>query len=176
MFRKQFSLPLALAVSLFTFANPAEAREGMWLPSQLPHLAGEMEELGAEFTPNDLKNLEEGPLASVVDLDNCSGAFVSEDGLIATAFHCVWDALLFASSDDENLVESGFYAETLKDERWAGPAAKIRITLEQKDVTNDVNSGTKRLEGKERSKKVDANTKSLVRRCESQEGVHCEVV
>lgn len=47
----------------------------------------------------------------------CSGAFLSEDGLIMTNHHCARGGLLSVQKDDEDLFKTGFYAETLADER-----------------------------------------------------------
>lgn len=49
--------------------------------------------------------------------DNCSASFVSPNGLIATNHHCGRESVVEASGDDEDLLESGFYASTVEDER-----------------------------------------------------------
>ena len=47
----------------------------------------------------------------------CSGAFLSADGLIMTNHHCARNGLLTVQKEGEDLFKTGFYAETLEDER-----------------------------------------------------------
>ena len=48
---------------------------------------------------------------------NCSASFVSPYGLVMTNHHCARESILKASRTGESLVDQGFYAEYLKDER-----------------------------------------------------------
>lgn len=155
--------------------SSALANEGMWMPSQLPELAEDLQDLGVETDPAELARLDSSPLGAIVDLDHCSGAFVSEDGLVATAYHCVGDAMRHASAPGENLFESGFYAAEQRDERWAGSTFPIKVTTDMKDVTALVMGGTRRLEGSARSQRIDTNSRAIEKRCE-RPGQHCEVV
>jgi len=54
---------------------------------------------------------------STVRLPNCSGSFVSTNGLVMTNHHCAREQITQVSQDGENLLDDGFYAETLSDER-----------------------------------------------------------
>lgn len=154
----------------------ALATEGMWLPEQLPDLASDLKEAGSTTAAADLARIDQGPLAAMVDIDGiCSGAFVSDDGLIVTAYHCIGEAMRHASDRGENLFESGFYAPTRRDERWAGPTFSVKVTLSMEDVTDAVLAGTKRLEGAERQKRIDNHRTALAKRCERPE-VSCKVV
>lgn len=65
-------------------------------------------------------------------LPGCSSAFVSEDGLIMTNHHCARGSLAKVQKEGENLVENGFYAATLEEER------KAPIWVDQLVVMNDV--------------------------------------
>nr|BCX00917.1 MAG: dipeptidyl-peptidase [Bacteroidota bacterium] len=47
----------------------------------------------------------------------CSASFVSPDGLVMTNHHCARDAAAAVSRPGENLVQNGFYARTLEEER-----------------------------------------------------------
>ncbi len=161
------------ALLLSTFAI---AYEGMWLPEQLPALDAELQKHGAKMRGERLAQLDRGPLAAIVDLDDrCSGAFVSDEGLIVTAYHCVGEALRHASERGENLFETGFYAADRSEERWAGPTFSVKVTLSMEDVTDQVLAGTRRLEGAERRRRIENHVRALEKRCE-RPGVHCEVV
>jgi len=50
-------------------------------------------------------------------IPGCSAAFVSPRGLVVTNHHCIRDAVFELSRAGENLLEDGFYAATLQDER-----------------------------------------------------------
>ena len=164
------------ALILSLLSSPAMAREGMWRPFQLPEISSDLEQLGAsDVDPVALSSLDAAPLGAVVSLSRCTGAFVSEDGLIATSYHCIADGLQFASRPGEDLFEDGFAARTRDDERWAGPAEHVRVTQSVEDVTSEVLAGTKKLEGIARHDRVEDNIKHLVARCESRAEVRCQV-
>ncbi|MBN2800442.1 MAG: S46 family peptidase [Deltaproteobacteria bacterium] len=165
------SLALALALT-----PRADALEGMWRPSQLPELSAELKDLaGDEVDPTLLADLTAGPLAATVALSKCSGAFVSETGLVATSYHCITGGLQFASQQGENLFEDGFHARTRGEERWLGPSEYVRLTLSTEDVTDGVLAGTKRLTGTARHEKIQANSRKILSQCEA-DGEHlCEI-
>src|SRR5690606_13021548 len=98
---------LALALSL---PLAATASEGHWRPAQLHDLSSELRDLGLQVPLGQLADPTAKPLGAILDLGTCSGAFVSPDGLIATAYHCITEGLQFASHPGENLFERGFYA------------------------------------------------------------------
>ncbi len=164
----------SLVLFLLAASGPAAAMEGHWRPDQVPALAPELEELGFAQSA-DLADLSSKPLSAVLDLDYCSGAFVSPEGLVATAYHCVTDGLQFASGPGENLFEEGFHARSRDEERWAGPGQPVRLTLATEDVTEQVLAGTQRFSGPDRLDRIDRNIRGLVRRCESGPDLHCEV-
>ncbi len=162
-------------LAALAFSNPAFAIEGMWLPEQASELSDEITALGWEKDPALLGKIDGEILGSIVDMQYCSAAFVSPDGLVVTAYHCVTDGLQYASRSGEDLFENGFLAPTRTDERHAGPTERIRVTTGMDDVTTEVLAGTKKLEGTERLDKIDDNIGDLVKKCEGAGDVHCDV-
>jgi len=162
-------------LALLALAQPALAFEGMWLPSQVDQLSDEIRELGWKGDPAQLGDLNGDILGAVVDMQYCSAAFVSPDGLAVTAYHCVTDGLQFASQSDEDLFEGGFSADKRADERFAGPTERVRVTTGLEDVTAQVLTGTKKLDSAARMERIDSNIDALVKRCEASGGVHCDV-
>jgi hypothetical protein len=69
---------------------------------------------------------------SAVRIPGCSAAFVSEDGLFMTNHHCSRSSLQRVQKEGEKLVEVGFYAPALADER------KTAIYVDQLVVMDDV--------------------------------------
>jgi len=69
-------------------------------------------------------------------LPGCTAAFVSEDGLVMTNHHCARGSLERVQKEGEKLVEDGFYAPTLQDERKAPVWVDQLVVME--DVTKEV--------------------------------------
>ena len=67
----------------------------------------------------------------------CSASFVSPDGLIMTNHHCSRDVVTDLQKEGENFDKTGFYAETLADERKA-EGLFVEQLLEVKDVTDEM--------------------------------------
>lgn len=87
------------------------------------------------FTPTDEWFLH-ARLASL-RLPNCSASFVSGNGLVMTNHHCALGALERVALDDENLLESGFYAATIEEERKVEGLYLDQLVLTE-DVTDQV--------------------------------------
>ncbi len=72
-------------------------------------------------------------------IPGCTASFVSENGLVMTNHHCARRHVSRVTREGENLLDEGFYAETLEDERRAPNMwADQMIVLE--DVTGLVQS------------------------------------
>src|SRR5690606_29505208 len=147
--------------------------EGHWRPAQLHDLSSELRDLGLQVPLGQLADPTAKPLAAILDLGTCSGAFVSPDGLIATAYPCITEGLQFASHPGENLFERGFYAAERGQERWIGPDTVVRLTTATQEVTDKALAGTAKLEGAERLDRIEHNIKALIRRCEGTDDTHC---
>jgi hypothetical protein len=70
-------------------------------------------------------------------IPGCSASFVSPSGLVLTNHHCGRDHATSVSREGESILDDGFYAENLDDERrvdglWADQLVEIR------DVTSEV--------------------------------------
>ena len=74
-------------------------------------------------------------------IPGCSASFVSPNGLVLTNHHCGRGHATSVSREGENILDDGFYAESLEEERqvvglWADQLIEIR------DVTADVDAAT----------------------------------
>ena len=65
-------------------AQTAQAAEGMWVPQQLPEIAGPLKQAGLKLDPQQLANLTGDPMGAVVALGGCTASFVSPGGLVVT--------------------------------------------------------------------------------------------
>ncbi len=88
------------------------------------------------FTPND-EWLEKVRKSALRLGNGCSGSFISANGLIMTNHHCVRGRLSGLNEEGEDLLDNGFFAESLEEERvMEGLFVDQLIII--RDVTNDV--------------------------------------
>lgn len=85
---------------------------------------------------NPTKEWFEKARLAALRLPGCTASFVSEDGLVMTNHHCARGSLERVQKEGEKLVEDGFYAPTLQDERKAPVWVDQLVLIE--DVTKDV--------------------------------------
>jgi len=67
----------------------------------------------------------------------CSASFVSGDGLVMTNHHCARSSAVKVQKEDENLMQSGFYAATIEEERKV-PELFVEQLVEIRDVTDEI--------------------------------------
>ena len=72
-------------------------------------------------------------------IPGCSASFVSPDGLVLTNHHCARDHVSAVSQEGETLLDDGFYAEQLADERRIDEFEADQL-VEIRDVTDEVAS------------------------------------
>nr|WP_140909084.1 S46 family peptidase [Luteimonas lumbrici] len=168
-------LAVALAGAIGTVAaGAAQAGEGMWVPQQLPEIAGPLKQAGLELPPEQLANLTGQPMGAVVSLGGCTASFVSPQGLVVTNHHCAYGGLQLNSTPDNNLIATGFNAATLGDEISAGPNARIYVLDDIRDVTAEVKAAIAAApDAAGRTAALEAIEKRLVSECESEDGFRC---
>jgi hypothetical protein len=72
-------------------------------------------------------------------LSNCSASFVSPNGLVLTNHHCAREFVTQVQKEGENLLDDGFYAKNLADERAVEDFTADQL-IEIKDFTAEVNA------------------------------------
>ncbi len=94
------------------------------------------------FRPDSawLVHAQRGVLRLVFESGRCSGAFVSPHGLVVTNHHCTWESLDLIDRPGEALLEEGFYADSLQEERRL-PGLYAEQLLEARDVTEQIVRG-----------------------------------
>jgi hypothetical protein len=173
--RRRF-LATALLGVLSTGSMTTMAGEGMWVPQQLPDIAGPLKKAGLQLDPKQLADLTGDPLGAVVSLGGCTASFVSPQGLVATNHHCAYGAIQLNSTPENNLMRDGFNAPTRADEISAGPASRIFVLDAIDDVTQQVNAAIQAAaDPLARTRALDAIEKSLVAACESEPGYRCRL-
>lgn len=114
-------LAVSLAAACLGPIGLARAGEGMWVPQQLPEIAGPLKKAGLQLSPQQISDLTGDPMGAVVALGGCTASFVSPNGLVVTNHHCAYGAIQLNSTAENNLIKNGFNAATTADEVSAGP-------------------------------------------------------
>jgi len=167
---------MTVTLLLSALSLPALADEGMWLPEQLPAYADELENLGLELSVDDLADPTNGPLGAVVWIGSCTGAFVSDSGLLVTNAHCVRSYLQYASGGETNLVRDGYAAQSKDEELWAGPSARIFVVEGIDDVTEYMQAElAKSRKDADRYDILERARKEVISECEAVAGRRCQV-
>lgn len=164
-----------LATALSLAIAPAAASEGMWMPSQLPDLAGQLKAAGFEGDPSALADLTRAPLNAVVKVGGATGAFVSKDGLVLTNHHVAFPVIQYNSRADRDLIANGFVAKTRAEELAAAPDYRVLVTTGFDRITDRILAGAKGKTGRAYYDAVDAATKAAVADCEREPGLRCSV-
>ena len=167
---------LASALALAMVGGAAVAGEGMWVPQQLPEIAGPLKKAGLQLDPRQLADLTGDPMGAVVSLGGCTASFVSPQGLVVTNHHCAYGAIQLNSTPEKNLMKDGFNAPTPGDEVSAGPNARIYALDSIRDVTAEVKAAIAAAPNAlARTQALEAIEKRLVAECEAEGGFRCRV-
>jgi len=169
-------LVLSIVASL-GLTQVAHAAEGMWVPQQLPEIAGPLQKAGLKLSPQQLADLTGDPMGAVVALGGCTASFVSPQGLVVTNHHCAYGAIQLNSTAEKNLIKDGFTAPTLGDELSAGPNARVFVLDQITDVTAQAKAAIAGAgnDPLARSRALDAFDKAQVAACEADAGFRCRL-
>ncbi len=170
-------LGLAGLVGGLVLAPAPRADEGMWMPSQLPDLAADLEAAGLEVDASSLGNLTAYPMGAVIWLGGCTASFVSAQGLVVTNHHCAYGSIQHNSTEENNILEHGFLARSFEDELPAAPGSRVLVTVAVEDVTERILASVPAgASGRERYEAIEAAEKRLIAECEAaQVGVRCRI-
>ena len=108
--------------------------------------------------------------------NGCSASFISEDGLVMTNHHCGRGYVTQITKPGEKLSETGFFAETLADERPV-PGLFVDQLIKVVDVTNDIQTAME--SGKtdaEKQKSKNDKIKEIETKYSSELSLKCNVI
>ena len=172
--------PLAAMTLGLALAASARADEGMWMPSQMPELAAQLQKAGFKGDPASLADLTQAPLSAVVRAGGGTGAFVSADGLVLTNHHVAYGVIQYntqtqSGQPPRDLIENGFVAADRAAELAANPEFRVLVTVGFDRVTDAVLAQARGKSGRAYFDAVDAASKQVVAECESEPGMRCSV-
>jgi hypothetical protein len=163
---------------LSLLAAPALAGEGKWTPQQVLELdPAWLKAQGLQVPPERLWDPKRGTglLAGAVNVGGCTGAFISESGLVITNHHCAFSIIQEHSSPQRDLITQGFLARG-REEELPGKGARVQVPRSFTDVTKEmfaaVPAGADDLA---RQKAMERKEKELVAECEKRPATRCRV-
>lgn len=137
--------------------------EGMWLPILLKDQNyAEMQRLGLKLTPEQIYDANKAALKDAIVWFGgfCTGEIISEKGLVLTNHHCGYDAIADLSTTQDNILDNGFFAKSLAQERpvkglWAA------VLVRMDDVSSRILPELKGLGDTERKAKIAEISKKI---------------
>ncbi len=134
----------------FLTINLVKADEGMWLPMLLKNNYAEMQRLGLKLTAEQLYDINNSSLKDAIVWFNggCTSEIVSDKGLLLTNHHCGYGAIAAHSTASDNILDNGFWAKSLADEK-DNPNMSASILVRMEDVSDRVNKALAGVEAKE---------------------------
>ncbi|HEX3847585.1 MAG TPA: S46 family peptidase [Steroidobacteraceae bacterium] len=169
---------LAWLVTLLACLSPGQVRadEGMWTFDNFP-AAAVKRQYGADIPPAWLDHARR----STVRLSNCTGAFVSSEGLLLTNQHCIETCLAGLSSKDHSVLELGFAAPNRRAEQSC-PDQRADVLIDSENVAPAIDKAVAGLADAAALAARKRTETALEEACErssarSRSGpLHCEVV
>ena len=125
-----------LLLAALLFAPHLQAHEGMWLPTLLKGIEGDLQSAGLRLTAEDVYSINNGSIKDAIVLfgGGCTAEVISGQGLILTNHHCGFSAIQEQSSLEHDYLKDGFWAQDRAAELLnAGLTATFIVRME--DVT-----------------------------------------
>ena len=103
-------------------------------------------------------------------IPNCSASLVSPNGLVMTNHHCARDFVTQVAEEGENLLDDGFYAATLADERPVDDFEADQL-IEIVDVTAEIRAAVDAMmDAQARGEVRDSLTEAVAERIAAERG------
>jgi len=151
----------------------AKADEGMWLLPLIQQLNIEkMQQMGCELSAEEIYSINKTSLkdAIVIFGRGCTGEIISDKGLILTNHHCGYGAIQQHSTVENDYLEDGFWAMSMKEE-IPTPGLSVTFLVRIEDVTDQINSVFyKKMTEPERQKAAKEEGKNIANK--ATEGTH----
>ena len=135
-------LTMLRSVSVFVlifFVSFAPAKEGMWIPTLLKALEGDMQAMGLKLSAEDIYSVNKSSLKDAIVKfgGGCTGEIISRNGLLLTNHHCGYGQIQSHSSLENNYLEDGFWAMN-KGQELSNPGLFVTFIVRIEDVTEKV--------------------------------------
>ena len=164
---------IALCFWLLTLRGLLLAGEGMWLPLLLSEVEGDMQRRGLKLSAEDIYSVNQSSLKDAVVLfgSGCTGAVISEQGLLLTNHHCGYSLIRQHSTPANNRLRDGYWA-TDQDKELTNPGLRVTFLVRMADVTDEVLAELEGLAPAERARRIEQRRDAIAER--AVEGTHYE--
>lgn len=152
---------------LFIFLSvPLFAQQGgMWIPSLLEGMnETEMKNLGMKMSAQDIYDINNSSLKDAIVHFNggCTSELISSKGLLLTNHHCGYSQIQKHSTLENDYLEHGFWAKSLKEE-LSNPGVSATFIIRIEDVSKKILEGvTQTMEESEKQKLIETNIAAVV--------------
>lgn len=128
---------ISLLAALFYL--PASAHEGMWVPTLLKSIEGDMHTAGLRITAEDIYSINQGSIKDAIVHfgGGCTAEVISKQGLILTNHHCGFSAIQEQSSLENDYLKNGFWAKDKAGE-LRNPGLTATFIIRMEDVTDRI--------------------------------------
>ena len=137
MFKKILSIIILLSVGSVQITR---AGEGMWPLTLINKLQDDMQSKGLKLTAEDIysinKTCMKDAVVRLMSKQNrmfCTGEVISDQGLFLTNHHCGYPTVQELSTPEDNILQKGFWAKNLSEERPA--IFNIGLLTKVEDIT-----------------------------------------
>ncbi|MCF0173334.1 MAG: S46 family peptidase, partial [Bacteroidales bacterium] len=142
----------------------AAADEGMWLPSMIENIIGDMQAKGFRLDAEDVYSVNRASLKDAVVLfgSGCTGELISDKGLLITNHHCGYYFISSHSTVEHDYLRDGFWALNMEEELPC-PGLTVSFLEWMRDVTDEVLAGYREgMSEDEREEIVARNSAALI--------------
>jgi hypothetical protein len=122
--------------------NSLFADEGMWIPLLVgKYNIEDMQKKGFRLTADDIYSINHASLKDAVPIfgRGCTGAVISDKGLLITNHHCGFPQIQYHSNITHDYLTNGFWAASAKEELPC-PNLTVTFLIRMEDVTQLMNS------------------------------------
>jgi len=128
-----------LLLLLLFLVRTASAHEGMWVPTLLKSIEGDMHTAGLRITAEDIYSINNGSIKDAIVHfgGGCTAEVISEQGLILTNHHCGFSAIQEHSSLEHDYLKNGFWAKDRASE-LRNPGITATFIIRMEDVSERV--------------------------------------
>ncbi len=158
--KRSLYLLISLLCTLNLFAD-----EGMWIPSLLgEQKLDEMRKKGLKLTAEEIYSINQASLKDAIVMfgRGCTGAIVSDEGLLLTNHHCGFGSIQRHSAIEHDYITDGFWAMS-REEELANPGLSVTLLIRMEDVSDKISGSLKEgMNEADRQKAVDEAAKSII--------------
>lgn len=134
MLLRSLALTLVLVLSILS-----RAHEGMWLPTLLKSIEGDLQSAGLKLTAEDIYSINKGSIKDAIVLfgGGCTAEVISGQGLILTNHHCGFGQIAAHSTVENDRLKNGFWAADRSAE-LRNPGLTATFIVRMEDVTDRI--------------------------------------